>query len=267
MIPAHPLERFQAALATFPEDVLDPGLLPRLAVVKAAGLLHVDFCGRPDDAPFDELCSILAGADVAGTVASIVLRSPDVGANGLCNFDIGELLAGSQPFARLRTFEIQQQAPGDHNGKVVGPSHDEEGQLAQLLAKSPVLDALISPSAPDASFFEVDAPCLRLISVDAGLDTQGFVRNLARSTRLTGLRNVEFGEYNHPYLDTFPEGCTPFEDYEALFRSPAFAPVRTFTWRNPVCTSEQIAALRAMRPTGLQFKVIRFSHDYIRNPG
>ncbi len=267
MSPAATLERLRAALATFPKNVLNPSLLPRLNVVEAAGLLHVDFCGQPDDAPYDDLCRTLAGADVAGTLASIVLRSPDVGANGLCNFDLGELLAGGTPFASLRTFEIQQRAPGDHNGKVVGPGYHEEGQLARLLAKSPVLDALISPSAPDASFFEVDAPCLRALSVDSGLATQDFVRNLARSTRLTGLRNLEFGEFRETCIDTFLDECTPFEDYDALFRSPVFASMRSFTWRNPVCSPEQIAALRALRPTGLQFTVIRFSSEYVRNPG
>lgn len=266
MSASHRLERLRGSLASPTQRYSDPDNYPRLDVVDADGL-HVHWYGDPTDTKFFELCGILASPEVAPTIATLDLRSPDTGANGTCNVDLSELLADGATFARLTTFSIQQTTPSAHHRRIVGREFAEDGALARLLAKAPMLDALTSPSAPDAAFFEIDAPHLRLLNVDAGYDTQDFMANLARSTRLTGLRSLQFGEYNEAYLDTFPEDCTPFEDCEALFRSAAFSRVSAFTWRNPVCTPAQLAALRALRPTNLQFKVIRFSQEYVRHPG
>lgn len=44
----------------------------------------------------------------------------------------------------------------------------------------------------------------------------------------------------------------------------AFAGVNNFIWRNPICTNDEIAAVRRLRPArDLQFKIVHHSSDYI----
>lgn len=265
MIPSHPLEQLRKQLSEPSESYLDPGMYARLSIVEMEGLLHVDFWGSPFDEPFTTLSGILRTPSVADTVASVVLRSPDTGANGTCNWDLSELLGGDSHFPQLQHFSIAQNLPGDHNRKIVGTDYEEGGALGTLLRKAPALDSLIAPSAPDATFFEVSDHPLRYINVDAGFDTQNFISNLAGSASLRNLQSLEWGEYNETYMDTFPQGCTPFDDYRRLFSSPAFGKVRAFTLRNPACTPEEIAILRGLRPrsSGLQFKIVRCTSEYV----
>jgi hypothetical protein len=264
MNPNHPLERLRADLSAPTESYADPTLFARLAMVESGGLLHVEFSGLPFDEPFTRLCQILREPHVADNLASIILRCPDEGANGTCNWDLTELIEGNSIFRSLQLFQIQQTRPGDHNRIIIGADYDESGILGKLLRKAPILDSLVTPSAPDVGFFEVLDHPLRHLDVDAGYNTQGFIGNLADSRAFPGLQSLAFGEYNETYIDSFPEGCTPFADYRRLFESQAFAAVRTFTLRNPVCTAEEIAALRALRSErDLQFKVVRFSSEYV----
>jgi hypothetical protein len=260
----HPLEQLRAELAEPEDGYLNPQQYARLSTVEYDSRLHVDFYGKPFDETFHRLSEILRSPEVAIVLASLTLRCPDEGMNGACNWDLGTLLHGDAQFPELRHFSIQQVSPSDHNRIIVASEFEEAGMLGQLLRKSPALDSLITPSAPDASFFEVRDHPLRYLNVDAGFDTQSFIANLAGSPCFPGLKSLEWGEYNETYMDTFPEGCTAFGDYEKLFRSKAFAGLNAFTWRNPVCTPEEIANLRALRPrdTGLQFKIVRTSSDY-----
>jgi hypothetical protein len=149
---------------------------------------------------------------------------------------------------------------------IVAAEFDEAGVLGALLQRAPVLDALITPSAPDASFFALSDHPLRFLNVDVGYDTQNFIGNLANSTCFPGLQALEFGEYNETDLETFPQGCTPFSDYEQLLRSSASSNLRSFTLRNPLCSATELAVLRSLRSArDLQFKVVRFSCEYLRN--
>jgi hypothetical protein len=210
----HPLERLRARLSAPEDGDFDPDLYAHFSVVEHEGLLYVDFSGSPLDEPFAELCRTLRGRDVAESLASIVLRCPDDGANGACNWNLTELLESDSIFAALQLFSVQQTAPADHNRMTVAADYDEAGMLGRLMRK-------------------------------ARYDTQNFIGNLADS-------------------NTFPEGCTPFADYRRLFQSKAFATVRAFTWRNPICSPEEIAELWALRQVrDLQFKVVRFSSEYV----
>jgi len=260
----HPLVQLRDQLAS-PEDSFgNPELYSRLSLVESEGLIHVDFYGDPFESAFSQLCEILCAENIAPTIASLTLRCPDEGANGTCNWNLTGLLEGGTPYSALEMLSIQQNKPSDHNRIVVAADFDEDGVLAKILRKAPMLDALISPSAPDASFFAQRHDRLRYLNVDAGYDTQDFISNLANSNCFPSLRSLEFGEYNETYLDTFPQGCTPFDDYKRLFQSTAFASVQNFTWRNPVCNVEEVSALRALRPArDLQFKVIRTSSEYV----
>lgn len=261
----HPLAQLRASLSEPSEGFLDPNQYARLSIVEFESLLHVDFFGEPFDEPFFQLSELLRAGDVAGVLGSLMLRCPDEGMNGTCNWDLSALLHRNAHFPQLKLVSIQQNGPATHNRIIVGSEFEEGGTLGRLLQKAPVLDALIAPSAPDASFFEVREHPLRYLNLDAGYDTQNFIANLASSSLFPGLQSLEWGEYHETYLDNFPQGCTPFADYQRLFQSQAFARVQAFTLRNPVCTPDELASLRAIRPrsTGLQFNVVRSSSEYV----
>jgi hypothetical protein len=265
MDPTLPLEQLRHKLSTPAEGYLNPTLYACLSVVEFDGLLHIDFFGSPFNEPYLELCGALCNPAVVERLASIVLRGPDEGANGTCNWDLSSLVEGDTTYPALKLLSIQQNGPADHNRKIIAADFDEAGVLGALLQRAPVLDMLITPSAPDASFFAVRDHPLRYLNVDAGYDTQNFIGNLANSTCFPRLQYLEFGEYNETYLNTFPQGCTPFSDYERLFSSSASTNLRSFTLRNPVCSSNELATLRSLRSArDLQFKVVRFSCEYLR---
>ena len=125
-----------------------------------------------------------------------------------------------------------------------------------------MLMELTVPSAPDASFFQVGPRPLRYLNVDAGYDTQGFIRNLAHNTSFSQLRTLEFGEYNETYLENWRDQCTPFADFEAMLASPASSNLRRFVWRNPACSSEEVSGLKRLRPE-LQLLIIHATQEYI----
>ncbi len=241
----------------------DRGFPDRLFVGEVGGLLHVEFFGDPFGDSYPELMEALVDPDVAGRLASLTLRGPDEGANGTRNWDIGALAGSGVDFPGLRSLSIQQTGPADHNRSIVARVYDEDGVLARLLEKAPGLEELVSPSAPSADFFRVGRRPLRSLSVDAGYDHQGFIRNLARSGCFPDLRSLEFGEYNETYMEDFASLVTPFEDYRELFGSSAFAPVGFFRWRNPACSGDEIAGLKAMG-RGRHFQVVRWSAEWIR---
>lgn len=194
---------------------------------------------------------------MANRLASLVLRTPDKGANGTCNWDLAAFVDQAPAFPRLQTCIVAQNAPGDHNRQIIARVYTEDGVLGRLLHKAPHLQTLIVPSAPHATFFADRHAHLRMLSVDAGYDTQQFIQNLATYACFPALRTLEFGEFNETYLDDFPQGCTPFAAYQRLFMVAHFASVRSFVWRNPVCTAAEIAELRSIRtPSALQLTVI-----------
>jgi hypothetical protein len=113
-----------------------------------------------------------------------------------------------------------------------------------------------------ASFFNIgDRPICHL-NIDAGYDTQDFISNLAKSSCFPNLYHLEWGEYNENYMDDFTTHCTPFDRYIELFRSPVFRQLRSFVWRNPICTNSEIEELKKLKPD-LQILVVRFSANYI----
>ncbi len=127
----------------------------------------------------------------------------------------------------------------------------------------PVLETLISPSAPDADFFLVGTRPLRHLDIDSGYDHQDFIANLARSSCFPRLAYFGFGEYYQTYMPDFASQVTPFADYRELFASPAFAPVGAFRWKNPACSAEELDEIRG-RNTGRQVLIVRWSAEYLR---
>jgi hypothetical protein len=222
--------------------------------------------GPPFEESYQELCATLAKAEAASVLGSLSLRSSaDEGSNGTRNWDLSSLVEPARSFPSLRSFSVEQNGPGDHNRIVIGDTYYEAGVLGKLMRKAPSLDALTVPSAPDATFFTLNNHHpLRLLSVNSGYDTQGFIGNLANSSCFPGLRALEFGEYNETYMEDFTVRCTPFEDYRRLFRSQSFAQAKSFVWRNPICSEAEIAELRSLRPNkDLIIKIVQFSQRYV----
>ena len=170
------LEKLALTFANVAQDNLDDA--PRLWVGRAGALLAVDFYGDPGDGI--DLLETLKDADVALHLASLTLRSPDVGANGTREWSLGTLT--STTFPVLSSLRVERNHPEAHNRGVIGGVDGEFGELGDLLACCPSLLTLEAPSAPDASFFRLPTHPLHHLSVDSGYDHQGFVRNIAAST-------------------------------------------------------------------------------------
>ncbi len=239
-------------------------IICRLAVTSIAGGFDLAYYGDSFDDTYMDLVDTLGRPDIAPYIRSLELSGPDEGANGTHNWDLEPLLAKRASFARLEIFVVQQNNPGDHNYNIVGGRRDyeEKGVLGKLLASAPSLRELTVPSAPRDNFFEVGPRPLWFLSVDAGYATQSFIRNLSGSSAFGALRCLEWGEYNQTTFKEFRSNCTPFAEYEALFRSRAFLNVSRFVWRNPVCSTDEIRALKQLRPD-LQLLVVRTSADYV----
>ena len=237
----------------------------RVSILDFGTSIHIDFHGSPFDEPYACLCEGLIDEAISGKLASLRLSSPmDAGANGTRNWDLDPLLKATN-FPSLRQLKIEQNVPGNHNRVIVASMYEEDGVLARLIEKTPRLESLVVPSAPDIRFFATMLPSLTHLSVDAGYDTQGFVRNLAESTCFQSLRYLEFGEYNETYMDNFLDSCTSLADYERLFESEAFRAVRHFTLRNPQLTDASVNKLRALRPSAqFTLQVVKWSSSYIR---
>lgn len=259
---AQQLEDLRHRIGDGNEEEMPVEYLSRLAVVKTGDGFHLDFYGDCFAESYSDLMTTLAQPHVAACLRSLILRGPDEGANGTKNWDLEPLLRTDAAFGQLESFAVQRNQPGDHNRAIVGADFEEAGILARLLARSPQLQELTVPSAPNEEFFNVEERPLRHLSVDAGYDTQDFIANLARSSCFPALRTLEWGEYNETYMDDWRANCTAFEDYRALFESQAFGNITRFVWRNPVCSEDEIRKLKALKPD-LQLLVVRYSRDYV----
>ena len=256
------IESLLARIATQSDADIPAEFLPRLSVTAVGTAAHLDFYGEPFSEAFTDLLETLSKPDVAACVQSLTLRGPDEGANGTKNWNIEPLLANDVAFPQLDSFTIQLAQPGDHNRSIVADTYDEDGVIARLVKQSPQIRHLTVPSAPNAEFFKTGIRPLQFLSVDAGYNTQEFISNLSVSDSFPELRCLEWGEYNETYMENWQTSCTPFADYDRLFRSAAFASVKRFVWRNPVCSAQQINELKGFRPD-LQLLVVRYESEYV----
>lgn len=253
----------QRTIAAQADPDRDPSFIDRLCVTQVQDHVLLEFFGDPFGQPFADVLEVLADQAVANSIIALSLRGPDEGCNGTRNWDLSPIAESDLVFSNLRHLSIEQTKPADHNRSIVASSYEEEGILARILAKSPCIESLVTPSAPNADFFQVGQRPIRFLSVDSGYDHQGFIRNLARSSCFPDLQSFEFGEYNETYIEDFPSHVTAFADYRELFSSPAFETVNVFRWRNPVCSPAEMAEVKALMQTR-QFMVVRWSAEWIR---
>lgn len=253
----------QRAIENRADGARDASFMERLGVTRTGDQYHLDFYGDPSGESFGDLLAAVSDSKVASSIVSLDLRGPDEGANGTRNWDLQPIAESTVAYPVLRRLAIEQSKPTDHNRTIVGSEYNEEGVLAKILARAPKLEVLISPSAPNADFFQIGERPLEFLSVDAGYDHESFIANLARSSCFANLRTLEWGEYNETYMDDFSSHLTPFADYRALFTSPAFAAVRVFQWRNPACSPAEMEEIKALKK-GRQVLVARWSAEWLR---
>ncbi len=230
----------------------------RLTVRTVHNQKYVTYYGDYLGESFADLLDTVAEASVAESFASLEMSGPDGGANGTRNWDLSKIANCSVAFPNLLLLSIEQTKATDHNRSIVAESYEEDGVLAKILAKAPRLESLTTPSAPNSDFFSVVSHPIRHLNIDTGYDHQGFIANLTHSRCFPNLQIFEFGEYNETYMEDFSAGVTPFADYRELFASPAFESVNVFLWKNPVCTAEQLAELKELKPDR-QISIVRWT--------
>jgi hypothetical protein len=260
---AQQIESLRQYIATRYQPDLEDVYEARLAVCQVGELFDLDFFGESFDEPIDKLLELVAQPQIAPAIRTFILRGPDEGANGTNNWNLEPLLVHGATFSHLESFSVQLTQPGEHNRRIIGEDYEEGGFIGRLLERAPALRRLALPSAPAANFFAVAEHPLEHLNIDAGYDTQAFIRNLAESKCFPELSSLEWGEYSERYIENYQEQCTPFADYQALFASPIFASVRQFVWRNPVCSLAEIQQLKALRPN-LQLLLVRATDEYVR---
>ncbi len=218
-----------------------------LKVEQGPSGLQVNYQGDANDEGWAAFTRALARPNTRGQLAALRLGGADEGCNGTRNWDLAMLLKAG-PLPNLRSLCIQQNVAGNHNRIIVARIYDEDGALAQLLRCAPHLRSLVSPSAPNPEFFELEPHALESLDTDCGYAHEDFILNLARCDRFPQLKHLSFGEYSETYMDDFREQCVPTEHYEAFFASPVAARLQSFTWRNSILPDEEIRALHALCP-------------------
>jgi hypothetical protein len=251
------LEGLRRELQADNAQYVDPDTGPRL-----------DFCPCEDgfrvwtfgtSFPFEAL----AREPVASRLVSLSIDGPDLGGNGVRNWDLSAFAEGDCIYPVLQHLRAARTAASHHNRSIVASVFDEACVLGRIAAKAPALQSLESPSAPQPNFLDAKLDNLTHLWVDAGFDTQDFIRNLAQRRLPPLLRGFEWGEYAEHYLDDWKSKTTPFTDMLEFFRNADFAQIRYFALKNPIYSDEELRELAALRPQ-MQVQIIRSRHAYVR---
>ena len=242
----------------------------QLTANESDGLLDVEYRGEYelwfDDGPtvaiLQDLLVLLASAAGAPTLRSFVYRTEAVlAANGTYPIVVDGLFAGDQPFPRLSLFALDQ-GQGEHGYKILASArnggdgfYDEAGVLAELVARAPALQELVTPSPPSGEFFQGRPHPLRSLDVDSGFGHADFIRNLAGCSRFPQLRRLVFTDDRNRYLDDWNKRTTSFEDYVTFFGSTVATRLESIRLREVNLTSDQVRRLREMRSEGVEITV------------
>lgn len=252
------LESLQKRIANYNESDTPVDYLQHLTVTQTGSTFNLEFYGDCFDDSYYDLLNTVATPDISTSICSLIFRGFDRGANGTHNWDIEPLIKTDARYINLKTFSIQLNKPTDRNRSIVATNYDEDGVIARLISKSPQIQELTVPSAPNSAFFNVGKRPISFLSIDAGYDTQNFISNLANSSCFPDLKYLEWGEYNETYINDYLSHCTTIQNYKELFQSKAFASVKYFVWRNPVCTDSELKELKKLRPD-LRFFTVQYS--------
>lgn len=259
------LQKLQQAIYNF--SLLDDGKYlaeysPKLSFFPVGDLMDISFYGEgyDDDPemeadeedydfnfPFCGLLDLLCEQKNADKLISINFSGFDQGANGFKSWDFSRLINSDVNFPNLKSFSVELTDLGDHNLSIIdnGGTLEENGMIAKLLSKMPILEELIVPSVPDKSFFEIGEHPLKVLKIQVGNEHQNFIDNFASSKNFTQLHALDFAECAAMYNDTI-EQYTTFDSFKKMFASEAFSSVKHFKLRNSILTEEQLFELQKM---------------------
>jgi hypothetical protein len=249
------LQSLQQSIAERNKSVDEEG--DQISFVEIGGLVQLEYYGFAFDESFAELVQVLCNPQVAASLQTLTLSSPDEGANGTFYWDFTELNRSLVMFSNLTTFFVEPYQAGWHNHPVIARSLEEEGMIGRLLAQMPNLRELTVPNAPDASFFQVGHRPLTALRVETGYDHQNFILNFRRSSCFPSLRTLDFGDFNEQYINNYREYRTPFEHYRELFLSKAFSEIQEFVLRHAELSRSQVEELQGLRKD-LIFRLIEW---------
>ncbi len=235
----------------------------KLYFTESQGLFYVEFFGLPGGEAYNECLQAICEPTVAPHLRSLAFRGPDEGANGTRNWDLTEIIASGSEFPALNSLFVEPTSPEHHNQSIIGSDYEEEGQIGRLLAKTPALKSLTVPSAPDAGFFQAGTRPLLILRIDSGYDHQDFIANMSRAACFPKLRMLDFGDYSQRYMENYQKQCTPFGDYELLFKSATFTGVGRLNLRNALLSADQLRQLHELRQD-LQLFAIEAHGEYVR---
>ena len=254
------LECLRAEIVRLCKNAVHPAAVERLDFRAHGDRFHVFFFGSPFGEPYGLTIEALSANPIANCLLSFSLDDPDEGSNGTRNWDIARLATSAVPFPALRHLQIAHGQPDHHNRTIVAEAYEEDGAIGCLVAKAPMLETLISPSAPSRNFFDAPLRQLTTLAVDAGYDAQGFIEHLTQVSP-PNLQSFAWGEYAETYVDDWIDRTTGFSSMVGLFQSSAFDTIRNFVLKNPTYSDQELRQLAGLRP-GLQFKVVRTSSAY-----
>lgn len=237
------------------------GYSPKLTFFQVGDLFDINFFGDGfDDDPntkvseidyetnfaFCGFLDLLCDQDIAKRIISLNFGGLDEGANGTKGWNFNRLLHSNSTFPNLKSFKVQLTDLGDHNQSIIdGDCGKENGMIAKLVSRMPILEQLVVPSAPDNSFFEIGDHPLEILKLQAGYGHQNFIDNLAESKNFKKLTALDYTDLIDVY-DIPNEDYTSVDSFVKLFNSNAFSSVRHFTLRNANLDDEQLFSLQRL---------------------
>lgn len=225
------------------------GWNPTVSAVCGGGLWEFYYSGNLLDGEdgLTPVIEFLSAPAIAGVLRAVTLdgHADRHRLNGTLPVELDTFVQAAGGYPYLDTFATEQ-----GEGIIVG-NYDEAGQLGCLLAACPRLRKLVAPSAPDVTFFAGPPHPLEELDLYTGYDTQRFVPNLTRSSRFPKLRALRYNDFCCEYMAPRPEQFTPCRDWEAFFRSPVCAALRTVDLSGTLLTETEVRTLLAIRSEGV----------------
>lgn len=204
---------------------------------------------------FCALLDFLTNQKYADRVISLVFDSYDEGANGVNEWCFDRLTNSDVTFPNLEEFKVRLTNLGDHNMSAINYL-EEDGTIAKLVSKMPTLRRLTVPAAPDSTFFEIEHTELRSMIIQAGSDSQDFLKNLAESNNFPTLYSLDYAEPLNQFDDLTDDDYTSFETFIKLFNSKAFSHKHFhFKLRNSILTKDQLFEIQKSN-SNIQFLYI-----------
>ncbi|MGI4866524.1 MAG: hypothetical protein ACRYFZ_21555 [Janthinobacterium lividum] len=213
---------------------------------------------------FCALLDLLSIQENANKLLAIEFTGQDEGANGIKGWVFDRIINSKVIFPNLKSFKVQLTDLGDHNLSIInGGNLEEKGAVAKLLAKMPVLETMVVPSAPDNSFFEIGEHPLSYLRVQTGINNQLFIDNLADSSNFANLKTIDYSELIDFENRIDEIDYTSISSFKHLFLSSAFASVGRFVLRNSRLEKNHLLELHELNK--IQFLFIDAHGGYYIN--